>query len=174
MPPDDGTYVFNAGTRVETNFDWRLIPITYEYAFWKTERLEAAAALGVHWFRAAVGFAGSATVTPPGGAPVFLASTATAESVSGPLPVIGANADFALSDNWTLGARTAWFGLDYEDYSGQLWDLGVTAEYWVTEHLAAGVGYSLYSIDVTETMGAFRMGADFTHHGLEVFLSARF
>lgn len=170
----DGIYEFDAGASLKTNFDWRLIPITYNYSFYRADRLEIAASAGIHWFRSTIGYEGSATVTPPGGSPNPVVSAAEAESASGPLPVFGVRADYALSRHWVLGARIGWFGLDYDDYSGELWDLGVAAEYWFSNNFGAGLGYSHYSIDVTEQDGPFNKGIDYTYDGLLVYVSYRY
>lgn len=171
---DDGTYEFAAGAELKTNFDWQLIPITYSYSFYRSDNLEVAASAGIHWFKSAIGYVGAATVTPPGGTPNPVASAAESESASGPLPVFGLRADYALSRNWIIGARAGWFGLDYDDYSGELWDLGVSTEYWFSNRFGAGIGYSHYSIDVTEQDGAFKKGVDYAYEGLQLYVTYRY
>lgn len=171
---DDGTYEFSAGATIETEFDWSLIPITYAYSFYKTDTLEMAGSIGVHWFDAKIGFAGSATVTPPGGVPGVVAAAATAETASGPLPVLGLEANYAVAENWRLGARAGWFGLDYDEYSGELIDLGLSAEYWFSDHFGAGLGYSYYSIEITESKDAYRIGADYTYQGVQAYITVRY
>ena len=171
---EDGTYEFAAGATLETNFDWRLIPITYSYSFYKKNNLEVAGSAGIHWFKTNLGFAGEAIVTPPGGAASPVASAAEQESASGPLPVFGLQAGYALSENWSIGAKVGWFGLDYDDYSGELWDLGVSTEYWFSENFGAGLGYSYYSIDIAEEDDGFKVAADFTYDGLNAYIAIRY
>jgi hypothetical protein len=169
---EDETYEFAAGASVETNFDWRVVPITYSYAFYKTSDLELAGSAGIHWFKTNIGFAGEANVTPPGGSPSFVASAA--ESASGPLPVFGLQAGYALSKDWLLGTKIGWFGLDYDDYSGELWDLGVSTEYWFNENFGVGLGYSHYSIDIAVDNGEFETAVDYTYDGLNVYITIRY
>ena len=171
---DDGFYEFSAGATLTTHFDWRLIPITYTYSFYQTDNIELAGSLGVHWFKTSIGFAGEATVTPPGGVPTPVASTAEEESASGPLPVFGLQGSYALTKQWFVGAKLGWFGLDYDDYSGELWDLGVSTEYWFSEHFGAGLGYSYYTIDLTVEDGDFETSADYTYSGLNAYIAVRF
>jgi hypothetical protein len=171
---EDGIYEFAGGAELKTNFDWRLIPINYTYSFYRTDNLEVSASAGVHWFESTIGYEGTATVTPPGGSPNPVAYAAEAESASGPLPVFGLRADYALSTHWVIGARVGWFGLDYDDYSGELWDLGVSAEYWFSNNFGAGFGYSHYSIDVSEQDGAYTTGIDYTYDGVQVYVTYRY
>jgi hypothetical protein len=171
---DDGTYEFEAGATLETEFDWQLVPVTYTYSFYKSTNLELAASAGIHWFRSKIGYKGSATVTPPGGSPGPVASASESESASGPLPVFGLQASYALSKNWFVGAKAGWFGLDYDDYSGELWDLGVSTEYWFSENFGAGVGYGYYSIDISVKDGDFETAADYTYDGLNVYVAFRY
>lgn len=171
---DDGFYEFSAGASLTTNFDWRLIPLTYTYSFHKSDDLELAASAGIHWFKTRIGFAGEATVTPPGGVPTPVASTAEEESASGPLPVFGLQGSYALTRNWFVGAKVGWFGLDYDDYSGELWDLGVTTEYWFSEYFGAGLGYSYYTIDLAVEDDGFKTSADYTYGGLNAYIAVRY
>jgi hypothetical protein len=171
---EDGTYDFAAGATLETNFDWNLVPVTYAYSFYKSKDLEVAGSAGIHWFSAKIGFKGAATVTPPGGTPSPVASAAEAESASGPLPVFGVQAAYALSKNWFIGAKAGWFGLDYDDYSGELWDLGVATEYWFNDHFGAGLGYSYYTIDISVDDGDFETAADYAYNGLNVYVALRY
>jgi hypothetical protein len=171
---DDGFYEFSAGARLTTQFDWRLIPLTYTYSFYRADDLELAGSVGVHWFKTSIGFAGEATVTPPGGVPTPVASTAEEESASGPLPVFGLQGSYALTKHWVIGAKLGWFGLDYDDYSGELWDLGVTTEYWFNDHFGAGLGYSYYTIDLTVEDGRFKTSADYTYGGVNAYIALRY
>ena len=169
-----GTYTFNAGATVTTTFDWELIPVTYAYSFYKTDDLEIAASAGVHWFNFKTGFSGNATVTPPNGSPGPVASAAAVESTSGPLPVLGLQADFALSEKWTIGAHAGWFGLDYDQYSGELIDLGIGAEYWISDNFSAGLRYSYFNIDISVSDGPYSVGADYAYQGLQAYVGLRY
>lgn len=168
--PDDGLIVIDAGVKVDVEFDWQLIPLSYAYSFYKTEALEIAGSLGVHWVDLKLGVAGVATVN--GNANEFVSQS---ESASGPLPVLGLRADYAITPQWLIGGHVQYFGMDYDDYSGDLLDLRVQTEYWFTESLGAGVGYTWYDIDVTKDLGAgFELGANHTYGGLEAYVGLRF
>ena len=171
---EDGTYEFDAGTRIETEFDWTLIPISYGYSFYKTEQLEIAGTVGVHWFDTRIGYAGSAVVTPPGGSPSPVASAAEAETASGPLPVFGIRADYAITPKWYVGGHAQYFGLDYDDYSGRLSDFRIQTDYWLTDYIGAGLGYTWYNIDRSVDKGRYEAAAEYRYNGFEAYLQFRF
>lgn len=170
----DGTYVFDANATITTEFDWRLIPISYAYSFYKTKDLELSGSLGVHWFDAKIGFTGSATVTPPGGVPAPVVSAAEAETASGPLPVFGVQAQYAVTPRWVVGGHLQYFGLDYGEYSGDLLDARLDAEYWFTDNFSAGLGYTWYNIDFEKENGPYKVGVDYRYAGLEAYVGFRF
>ena len=170
----EGTYVFDANATITTEFDWRLIPISYAYSFYKTDDLELSASVGVHWFDATIGFTGSATVTPPGGVPTPVASAAEAETASGPLPVFGLQAGYAITPKWVVGGHLSYFGLEYDEYSGSLVDARLDTEYWFTDNFSVGLGYTWYNIDFAKEKGPYKVGIDYLYNGLEAFVGFRF
>jgi hypothetical protein len=170
----DGSFEFDANVSIRSEFDWTLVPVTYSYSFYKTEAWELAGSLGVHWFDTRIGFSGSATVTPPGGVPAPVASASEVESASGPLPVIGIQAEYAISSRWRFGARLQYFGLDYDDYSGDLTDIQLRTEYWFNDNFGAGIGYTWYDIDFAKENGPYELGVEYSYDGLEGYVAFRF
>jgi hypothetical protein len=69
-----------------------------------------------------------------------------------PLPNVVGYANFRLSPRWTWRNRLGWFGLDYDDYSGDMVTLLSSVELAVHENWGVGLGYSLVdlSLDVEE------------------------
>jgi hypothetical protein len=118
-----------------------------------------------------VGVAGDAFVD---GAPV--ASFAREDnSASGPLPVIGLRADFALTPKWLLGGHLQYFGLDYDAYSGELTDARVQTEYRVTDNINVGLGYTWYDANISKRSdGGYEISADYLYNGLAAYVYYRF
>ena len=168
--PDNGLIEIDVGVSVKSDFDWELIPVSYAYSFYKTEATEVAASLGVHWVSTSLGAKGRFTLNGESNTLV-----AQSESVSGPLPIIGLEADHAITENWHVGAQAQYFTLDYDDYSGDLLDLRLQTEYWFAKNFGAGVGYTWYSIDLTVDKGkGYKLIGDFDYGGLEAYLTFRF
>lgn len=168
--PDNGLIVINAGVSVTSKFNWRLIPISYAYSIAKNDKLELAGSLGVHWFDLGLGVSGLASVN---GKAATL--TTQSESASGPLPVVGLHADYALSPKWTIGAQTQFFSLSHDDYSGNLIDIRLRTEYWLSDSVGVALGYTWYNINLEKRLGlGFELSADYNYQGPEAYLSIRF
>lgn len=167
---EDQTLEFVGSAVVQSRFDWDLIPVTYAYSFILTNRLETSASVGLHWASTTVGFAGEAFVD---GSSVAQGASES-ESVSAPLPVFGLSLNYALTPRWFVGTHFQYFGLDYEDISGDLVDLRIKTTYWFGERFGAGVGYTWYDIDLDADDGAYQFKFDYRYNGLEAFLNFRF
>ncbi len=169
--PDGDTVEFTAGQVTESSFDWGLTPVSYAWSFYRNDRTELSAQFGVHWFSLDASINGNAHVN---GNPAFT-YVSKSESVSGPLPVIGLHASRALTPNWLVGAHAQYFGLDYDQYSGELTDLRVHTEYRFTDHFGLGLGYTWYNFSVTEDGDrGYATTVDYTYNGLEAFVAFRF
>ena len=165
------TIQFDVGTTVASSFDWQLVPFSYAYSFYKTDKLELAAQFGVHWFDLDIKVAGDAIVNNSGGATFVSEST----SASGPLPVIGLHADYALAPKWLVGGHLQYFGLDYDVYTGELVDARIQTEYRVTDNFHVGLGYTWYDARISKRQdGGFEVGADYVYNGLEAYIGFRF
>jgi hypothetical protein len=168
--PNGGLIVIDAGASINSNFDWSLVPIRYAYSFVKTDDFEFAGSIGAHWADFEFGISGEATVN---GSP--LAFFAESEAASGPLPVFGLRADYALSSRWVLGGHAEFFSLDFDDYSGDLVDLRAQAEYWFTDNVGAGLAFTWYEINLEYDIGSgFALTADYAYTGPEAYFTVRF
>jgi hypothetical protein len=167
---EDQTLEFEAGVNVRSEFDWELIPISYAYSLILTDRFEAAASIGVHWANAKVGFEGEAFIDDNPIAQV----AAESEEASAPLPVFGLELNYAATPRWIFGAQAQYFGLDYEDYSGDLTDIRLKTEYRFGNRVGIGVGYTWYDINFSEDNGRYEYDIDYEYDGLEAYLNLRF
>lgn len=167
---EDQTLEFVGSAVIQSQFDWELVPVTYAYSFILTDRLETSASFGLHWASTTVAFAGEAFVD---GSSVAQGASER-ESVSAPLPVLGLSLNYALTPRWFFGSHFQYFGLDYEDFSGDLVDLRLTTTYWFGKRFGAGVGYTWYDIDFDEDDGVHQFSFDYRYNGLEAFLHFRF
>ena len=166
---EDQTLEFDVGVAVRTEFDWRLIPVTYTYSLIQNERFEGAATVGFHWARFQFGVEGTALVNDSG-----YQSAAETEVASAPLPVFGVQGDFLLTEHWRLGARAQYFGLDYDKYSGNLVDARVTTEYRFANTLALGAGYTWYALDIDKKDNNFTYAVEYQYQGPEIYMTLMF
>lgn len=166
---DDQTLRFDVEATVRTEFDWRLIPVTYTYSLVQNERFEGAATVGFHWARTKIALEGTALVNDTG-----YGNARETETTSVPLPVLGLQGDVALTPDWRLGARAQWFGLDYDDYSGDLFDARITTEYRFADTVGFGIGYTWYRLDLTKHESRWKYAVEYEYHGPEAYMTVSF
>jgi hypothetical protein len=169
LETEDQRLEFDAGAVVATEFDWQLVPLTYAYSFVQSERTELAGSVGVHWAKARVAFGGRATIN---GQTVGAASES--ESTSAPLPVVGLDGSYRITDRWRAVGHAQYLGLEYGDFEGRLLDVRVGTEYRFFDRLGLGLAYTWYDIDLTVSEGPFEFELEYGYSGLETFLSYTF
>lgn len=131
---DDQVYLANE--RVTSTLDLAMFGLTYGYQFFKNERVDLAATIGVQIAELEV----NAVVT----------SRVLREAESGvaPLPMLGLEGRAFLGSRWSIEGRLQYLKLDINDVAGSLLDARVSALWRWNPHLAAGLGYRSFSLAV--------------------------
>jgi hypothetical protein len=132
-----GDFTFEEGTAFRSKLDWRVLSLTYTYSFFKFERFEAGAGLGIHIIEA------HAEGREPG-----TTNLEKADQV-GIFPTIAVNAAFRISKRWAITARGQSFSASPEDFEGKMSDYHADIQYRWRRNFAVGLGYSKY---VTELL----------------------
>jgi hypothetical protein len=127
---DFGNFQFLAGTTFRSKLDWRVLSFTYTYSFFKSERFEAGAGLGIHIIEA------HAEGREPG-----TTNFEKADQV-GIFPTIAVNAAFRISKRWAITARGQSFSASPEDFEGKMSDYHADIQYRWRKNLAVGLGYN--------------------------------
>ena len=156
--------VIPAGTSVSSTVKWTLTPISYGYSFWKKENLEIAASIGVHW----------AEISADIDAQLNEGRQKRGASASGPLPTIGLHLDWSPARNWLVGGDIRFFGLDYDIYSGNIWDARLYAERYFWKNFGVGLGINVFDFDVAIDGDDFHGKADFGYGGWTGYLTYRY
>ena len=79
-----------------------------------------------------------------------------------------------MADRWQLYLTNEFFVVKFDQFEGALIDNQLVLEYQVAEHLALGVGYNRFLIDLAISDDSFRGGMEYTYNGLLFFLSTWF
>ena len=132
-----GDFTFEEGTVFRSKLDWRVLSLTYTYSFFKFERFEAGAGLGIHIIEA------HAEGREPG-----TTNLEKADQV-GIFPTIAVNAAFRISKRWAVTARGQSFSASPEDFEGKMSEYHADIQYRWRRNFAVGLGYSKY---VTELL----------------------
>ncbi|MEJ0086649.1 MAG: hypothetical protein WDO72_13255 [Pseudomonadota bacterium] len=134
-----GNFTFDAGTNFRSKLDWRVLSFTYTYSFFKFERFEAGAGLGIHIIEA------HAEGREPG-----TTNFEKADQV-GIFPTIAVNAAFRISKRWAITARGQSFSASPEDFDGKMSDYHADIQYRWRKNLAIGLGYNKYVTELLVT-----------------------
>lgn len=86
-------------------------------------------------------------------------------SADAPLPNIGAWYGYAWSPRWLGYTRLDWFSASVGDYSGGLTNAVVGVSYQAWEHVAFGLDYNYFNVDVDVDSSTWVGSADLTRRG---------
>ncbi|UCE93479.1 MAG: hypothetical protein JSV73_11880 [Flavobacteriaceae bacterium] len=81
-----------------------------------------------------------------------------------PLPNLGFWYHWAPNEKWALIARTDWFGITIDKYSGGLWNISPGIRYQIVDRFGLGIDYRflLFDAKVTEDNWKGKFNMDFT------------
>ncbi len=132
------------GAEVKTSFKTNVYAARVGYSFFRSQRAESGAALGLHVTNFEVSIKGNVNIGDQGVS--FIRSEEA--DVTAPLPTIGLYGAYALTEKLMLDGRFAYFTLDYDKYDGQMVDAYVALEHRTFTHVGFGVGASYFDIDL--------------------------
>jgi hypothetical protein len=157
------------GASVDASLDVDFYVLSMSYAFYRSERLEVGAGIGVHgvdlkYDMFAEVSAGSLVRALGEEEDDFLA----------PLPNAALYASYALSPRLLGQVQGGWISLSYDEYDGELLALHAQLAYLLTKRTSLGLGYTFFDFDVERDRGTRREYYDLDLEGPRVFLSVVF
>ncbi len=123
--------VYPIGTTVNSEFDLAFYNVRYAYSFIKDDRIDFAGSLGLHITQVGLFLEDTAGIIASGG-----------DSVTAPLPLIGARLDVALTQKWYVRSSLEALYLEFDDFTGSLTDIMVAGEYRAWENFSIGLGFN--------------------------------
>jgi hypothetical protein len=157
-----GGETFHADTSIHASLDTLVAELAYEYAFWRGEHYELAASLGLHdlSFRTTLSAAGSA----------LNASASARADVNGPLPVFGVHYIWQFTPELNLDALFEFFGLKFDQYSGNYQNYQVTLDYMPWKNFGVGVGWNSFVSDLNVDAGGFNGNLRWRYGGVRLYV----
>lgn len=131
-----GEEVFPVGTEVDSRFDLQIIRAAYNYSYFTDERVKLGASFGLF-------------VMPISFSTTALNSSASATEFTAPLPVLGLNANFAITPKLYFRQRIELLYLSIQEFTGSINDINIRLEYYPWNHFAVGVGYNSFQLNIT-------------------------
>ncbi len=138
-----GDQVFDAKTVVETRFNLEIYKLSYNWGFFKDERMRLG--LGSGLFIMPIGF--SIGVQENQSIGVEAKESDFFQFVA-PLPALGVTTDFYIGPRWTFSQSLDLFYIQFADFQGALTDLNLKLEYRPLDHFAFGVGLNSFRLNI--------------------------
>jgi hypothetical protein len=156
-----GDHTFNAGTTVNSSYDFYDIRVSGGYSFFKRRDKELGVGLGLHM----AGIKTSIEAAQVG---------AESTDVLAPLPVLNLYGAFALTNEWAVRFRMDWLSLNYDIYSGDLRSTAIDVLYQPFRHVGFGLGMRTFVLDVEIDDPKWRGKARTSFTGPTAFMSVSF
>jgi hypothetical protein len=155
-----------AGSEVLSKFDFSDLRTSVGYSFFKTKDKELGVSFGFHVASYDVGLQ---AVTGPA-----VVAGDQAKKILAPLPVLSAYGQFALTDEWAVGARLDRFTMTYDRYNGNITSIGVDVNYQPFRHVGFGLAYRSLFIVLKATGPDFAAEFNQTFQGPLLYMNASF
>ena len=139
----------NAGSNVDTTFNFQIYRAAYSYSFFQDDRMDLAASIGL--FVMPIKFELSAS---------GLGARQGDFNFTAPLPALGLRGDFAVTPRWFIRTNLDVFYLEYQSFKGALVDTRIAVEYNPWEHFGFGLGFDNFRVKL-EAEGNDYPGVDF-------------
>jgi hypothetical protein len=127
------------GDRVLSDFNVRMLGVTYAGSVLRRERFEVGLGLGLHLLEAAAN------------AEVRARNVSEAGSGVGVLPTLAVDGSWRISSRWALTGRAQYLSVSTSDVDGRFADYHVDVQYRWRPNLALGIGWSKLTLDVDIT-----------------------
>ena len=164
--------IIQAGAKLTTEFEIDVVPFSYAYSFINNDTHELSGTLGLHW--TTIDFAVDATAWA---ADEDATGRVDAEA-DGPLPLIGVDYRYNISDRWTTGAGLEFFYIELDDdvtaYKGGLYNVRFNTEYWPWTNVGVGAAINFFGLDVDVEDDEWRGALSYDYWGPQLYLKARF
>jgi len=142
-------HTIEAGTHVESFFDFDIYEVAYSYSFFQDDRIDLAGSLGLYVMP--IDFGLNAT---------GLLNVGGSEKFTAPLPTLGVRADFAITPKWFFRSGIKVFYLEIGEFQGSILNANFAIEYLPWKHLGFGLGFDSLNVHV-EADGEDYPGIDF-------------
>jgi hypothetical protein len=130
-----GDAVFPIGTEVDSRFDIQIYKTTFNYAYYKDERIKLGASLGLH-------------IIPIRFSVHSLGRSEKATNFTAPLPVLGLDVRFAVTPKLQIKQSIEVLYLKISDFKGKITDVNFRLEYSPWKHIGFGLGYNSYLLSL--------------------------
>ncbi len=154
--------LFPIDTTVDSDFDLAIYKLAYTWSFMRRDKgyLGLTAGLYIADFRTRLEAEAIGALESDG--------------VTAPLPVIGLRGQYDFTEKLSFRASGEIFAIEYEEYSGSLYDIYAGLDYQFFKHVAIGIGINAVKLDVGISKDRFDGNVDWRYDGGLVFFKFDF
>jgi len=154
--------LFPIDTTVDSDFDLAIYKLAYTWSFMRRDKgyLGLTAGLYIADFRTRLEAEAIGALESDG--------------VTAPLPVIGLRGQYDFTEKLSFRASGEIFAIEYEEYSGSLYDIYAGLDYQFFKHVAIGIGINAVKLDVGISKDSFDGNVDWRYDGGLVFFKFDF
>ena len=154
--------LFPIDTTVDSDFDLAIYKLAYTWSFMRRDKgyLGLTAGLYIADFRTRLEAEAIGALESDG--------------VTAPLPVIGLRGQYDFTEKLSFRASGEIFAIEYEEYSGSLYDIYAGLDYQFFKHVAIGIGVNAVKINIGVSKDRFDGDIDWRYDGGMVFFKFDF
>ncbi|NOQ15535.1 MAG: hypothetical protein GQ581_00580 [Methyloprofundus sp.] len=158
--------IIPAGTGLQTNFNHNRYQLTYTYNLFQGSNYETGPSLGIYTLSLNSSISSVIANT--------VKKTYSSKNITIPLPIIGWRGSYGVTDSITLHSHFNFMIVSINDWSGDLYDFQLSAEYNFWKYMGVGLAYNLSFLEVNNTSetSAFQYNYDF--QGVQTYLKFAF
>jgi len=154
--------LFPIDTIVHSNFDLTIYKIAYTWSFMRRDKGYLGLTAGLYIADFGTRLEGEAI------------GELESSGFTAPLPVIGLRGQYDFTEKLSFRASGEIFAIEYEDYSGSLYDIYAGLDYQFFKHVAIGIGINAVKLDVGISKDRFDGNVDWRYDGGLVFFKFDF
>ena len=156
--------ILQVGDPVQTDFSFRALSINYGYSFWHSEKLEIAGTLGVN----------IADISARARVQTQTRHLDQREDQAGPLPTLGVDATWVLSQRFYLDGRAQYLKVSVRQLEGSLGIYEFDALYRLRPNISFGLGYNALRVKLSSRQASQSGFFNFNPKGPEFFVRVAF
>jgi hypothetical protein len=154
--------LFPIDTTVDSDFDLAIYKIAYTWSFMRRDKGYLGLTAGLYIADFATRLEAEAI------------GALASNGLTAPLPVIGLRGQYDFTEKLTFRASGELFALEYEDYSGSLYDIYAGLDYQFFKHVAIGIGINAVKLDIGVSKDRFNGDIDWRYDGGLLFFKFDF
>jgi len=173
-PIEIGDSIAQAGARIDSFFDVTLGRLTYGFSVIKDEKKEILLKGGLHIADIGVGFqlAGAICVdgeVPPNCSVFGSTPRVESESVTAPLPHLGAGFNYAFTPTLTMRLQVLGFALEINDIDGSLVEVDADLVWTPWKNFGIGAGLRYFNVNIEAKKSDRKAEFDFEYYGPAIY-----